>query len=80
MVTWLPRHKILRPSTLIGALIAFQMLALTMAPVAQVIAVKRMSTLLSVLFGHFFFGEKGMRSRLLGAAIMVSGVVIMSIR
>ncbi|PZO09346.1 MAG: hypothetical protein DCF25_21765 [Leptolyngbya foveolarum] len=60
--------------------IAFQMLALTMAPVAQVIAVKRMSTLLSVAFGHFFFGEKGMRSRLLGAAIMVSGVVIMSIR
>ena len=60
--------------------IAFQMLALTMAPVAQVIAVKRMSTLLSVLFGHFFFNEKGLRSRLLGASIMVSGVVIMSIR
>ena len=60
--------------------IALQMLALTLAPVAQVIAVKRMSTLLSVLFGHFFFGEKGLRSRLLGAAIMVSGVVIMSIR
>lgn len=60
--------------------IVFQMLALTMAPVAQVIAVKRMSTLLSVAFGHFFFGEKRMRSRLLGAAIMVSGVVIMSIR
>ena len=60
--------------------IAFQMLALTMAPVAQVIAVKRMSTLLSVVFGHFLFGERGMRSRLLGAAIMVSGVVIMSIR
>jgi len=59
--------------------IAFQMLALTMAPVAQVIAVKRMSTLLSVLFGHFFFGEKGMRSRLLGAGIMVTGVVIMSL-
>ena len=56
------------------------MLALTMAPVAQVIAVKRMSTLISVGFGHFFFGEKGMRSRLLGAGIMVSGVVIMSLR
>ena len=60
--------------------IAFQMLALTLAPVAQVIAVKRMSTLLSVLMGHFFFGEKGLRSRLLGAGIMVSGVVIMSLR
>ncbi len=60
--------------------IVFQMLALPMAPVAQVIAVKRMSALLSVAFGHFFFGEKGLRERLLGAAIMVSGVIIMSIR
>ncbi len=60
--------------------ITFQMLALTMAPVAQVIAVKRMSALLSVLFGHFFFGEKGLKERLIGAAIMVSGVVIMSLQ
>ncbi|MEL6492793.1 MAG: DMT family transporter [Cyanobacteria bacterium J06621_3] len=60
--------------------ITFQMLALTTAPVAQVIAVKRMSALLSVLFGHFFFGEKGLQSRLAGAAIMVAGVVIMSLR
>ena len=59
--------------------ISSQMLALTMAPVAQVIAVKRMSALLSVLMGHFFFGEKGLKARLIGAAIMVSGVVIMSL-
>ena len=59
--------------------ITFQMLALTLAPVAQVIAVKRMSALLSVLFGHFFFKEKGLRERLLGAAIMVTGVVIMAL-
>jgi len=60
--------------------ITFQMLALPMAPVAQVIAVKRMSALLSVLFGHFFFKEKGFKARLAGAAIMVSGVVIMTLR
>lgn len=59
--------------------ITFQMLALTMAPVAQVIAVKRMSALLSVLFGHFFFKEKGLRERLFGAAIMVTGVVVMAL-
>jgi len=59
--------------------VALQMLALTMAPVAQVIAVKRMSALISVLFGHFFFGEKGLKERLLGAVIMVSGVVIMAL-
>lgn len=60
--------------------ITCQMIALTIAPVAQVIAVKRMSALLSVLFGHFCFGEKGLQNRLLGAGIMVSGVVIMSLR
>ena len=60
--------------------ITFQMLALPMAPVAQVIAVKRMSALISVVFGHFFFKEKGFKERLAGAAIMVSGVVVMSLR
>lgn len=60
--------------------ITFQMLALPMASVAQVIAVKRMSALLSVLFGHFFFKEKGFKARLAGAAIMVSGIVIMTLR
>ena len=60
--------------------ITFQMLALTLAPVTQVIAVKRTSAIISVLFGHFFFREKGVRSRLIGAAIMVSGVVVMSLK
>ena len=59
--------------------VTLQFVALTMAPVAQVIAVKRMSALISVGFGYFLFGEKGLRERLLGAAIMVSGVVIMAL-
>lgn len=59
--------------------ISLQFAALTMAPVAQVVAVKRMSTLISVGFGYFLFGETGLQERLLGAAIMVSGVAIMAI-
>lgn len=59
--------------------ISLQFTALTMAPVAQVVAVKRMSTLISVGFGYFLFGETGLQERLLGAAIMVSGVAIMAI-
>ena len=59
--------------------VTLQFAALTMAPVAQVIAVKRMSALISVGFGYFLFGEKGLQERLLGAAIMVSGVVIMAL-
>lgn len=59
--------------------VSLQFLALTMAPVAQVIAVKRMSALISVGFGYILFGEKGLRERLLGSAIMVSGVAIMAV-
>ena len=59
--------------------VSLQFAALTIAPVAQVIAVKRMSALISVCFGYLIFGETGLRERLLGAAIMVSGVAIMAI-
>lgn len=59
--------------------ISLQFVALTLAPVAQVVAVKRMSALISVGFGYILFGEQGLRERLLGAAIMVSGVAIMAI-
>ncbi|NEP19242.1 MAG: EamA family transporter [Leptolyngbya sp. SIO4C1] len=60
--------------------ISLQFLALTLAPVAQVIAVKRLSALIAVVLGHFVFQEPGMQKRLLGAAIMVSGVAIMALR
>lgn len=62
-----------------GIAVGSQMIAVGMAPVAQVIAVKRMSSLFSVGFGVWIFGEKGWRERLLGAVIMVSGVVVMAI-
>ncbi len=59
--------------------IGFQMMAITMTSVAQVIAVKRMSSLISVLFGHFLFQESGLRERLSGAVVMVLGVVIITL-
>ena len=62
-----------------GIGVGCQMVAVGMVAVTQVIAVKRMSGLVSVVFGHFLFGEKGIRERLLGASIMVTGVVVMTI-
>jgi drug/metabolite transporter (DMT)-like permease len=62
-----------------GIGVGCQMVAVGMVAVTQVIAVKRMSGLVSVIFGHFLFGEKGIRERLLGAGIMVTGVVVMTI-
>ena len=62
-----------------GIGVGCQMVAVGMVAVTQVIAVKRMSSLISVGFGYFVFGEKGIRERLLGAGIMVMGVVVMTI-
>jgi drug/metabolite transporter (DMT)-like permease len=76
----LPHIKLLGFAGGFAALgIGFQMVAVTMTPVAQVIAVKRMSSLISVLFGHFLFGESGLRERLAGAIVMVLGVVLIAL-
>jgi uncharacterized membrane protein len=59
--------------------ITFQMIAVTYTLVTQVIAIKRTSALISVLFGHWLFKENGLRERLTGAAIMVFGVIVMTL-
>jgi drug/metabolite transporter (DMT)-like permease len=76
----LPHWQLL---SLTGALaacaIGFQMVAVTLTTVAQVIAVKRMSSLISVLFGYFLFQEGGLRERLSGAIVMVLGVIVITL-
>jgi drug/metabolite transporter (DMT)-like permease len=65
---------------LVNALgVVFQMQALTMTLVVQVIAVKRTSVLMGVLFGHFIFKEKDIQQRLLGSAIMILGVFFITL-
>lgn len=56
-----------------------QMQALTLTLVVQVIAIKRTSVLMGVLFGHFIFKEKDIQQRLLGAGIMIVGVFFISL-
>lgn len=56
-----------------------QMQALTLTLVVQVIAIKRTSVLMGVLFGHFIFKEKDIQQRLLGAGIMILGVFFISL-
>lgn len=57
--------------------IAVQMYALTLTLVVRVIAVKRLSTLMGVVLGVVFLGERGLRYRLVGAAVMVLGVAVL---
>jgi uncharacterized membrane protein len=49
------------------------------APAAYLIAVKRTSLLFSVLYGGLWLGEGQLASRLAGAAVMMAGVILISL-
>lgn len=68
---------------MIGAIfMAFQevthFMAVSMAPVAYMISVKRLSMVIGVIFGWRFFGESHLISRLTGSLIMLAGVILLS--
>ncbi len=68
--------KALIPIGFFSALtLIFQMNALKLALVVYVISMKRTSVILDVLLGHFIFKEKNVYERLIGAVIMVIGVL-----
>ncbi len=52
------------------------MMAMGLTKVAYMISVKRLSLLIGVFYGHLFFKEHGIRERLLGAALMFTGFVL----
>lgn len=75
----LMRSQVLAPIGFFGALTAiFQMTAISLTLVAYVIAMKRTSAVMSVVWGHLIFKEKGVKERLVGAGIMVTGVMLIS--
>jgi drug/metabolite transporter (DMT)-like permease len=67
---------------LIGGLscvtVLVQMQAIQIAPVTRVIAVKRTSTLMGVLWGYLIFREQGIRQRAIGSLLMILGVFLIS--
>jgi len=67
--------KSMIPIGLFSALtLVFQMMAINLTLVSYVISIKRTSAIISVIFGHLIFKEKGIKERLAGAVIMVIGV------
>lgn len=54
-----------------------QMAAINLTLVPYVIAVKRTSTVMAVLWGRLFFGEEGFRERLGGALLMLAGMAML---
>lgn len=73
-------YKMLLPVGLFSALtLVFQMTAISLTLVAYVISIKRTSAVMSVLFGHLIFKEKDIRERLVGAVIMIIGVLFITL-
>jgi len=73
-------YKILLPVGLFSALsLIFHMTAISMAFVAYVISIKRLNIIMTILFSHFIFKEDGIKERLVGAVIMVVGVVLIGL-
>lgn len=64
------------PGIFYSFMVASHMVAISLANVAYVISVKRISIIIGVLFGYLFFKEKNIRERLLGATLMFIGFVI----
>ncbi len=63
---------------LFAGMFVCQMEALRLALAAYVLALKRSGTLLTVVAGALFFGEKGTRRRLTATLILLAGVVLVS--
>lgn len=61
-----------------GASFGLHYLGLSLLPAAYYISIKRISMLFNVLNGHFFFREDHIRERLLGATLMVAGVLLIA--
>ncbi len=55
------------------------MKAISLAPAAYMIAVKRTSVLFGVLFGWLFFKERNIPLRLFATSVMVLGVILISV-
>jgi uncharacterized membrane protein len=57
-------------------MIASHMIAMSLAKVAYMISVKRISLIIGGVYGYILFNEKNIRERLLGAVLMFIGFVM----
>lgn len=74
------KYKLLLIAGFFAALtLLCQMTALTLSMVPYVISLKRTSALFSVILGFIAFKERNVKPKLLGAALMVLGVLLISI-
>lgn len=70
------KSKLLTVSSFTACAFFFHMNALSLTLVAYVVAMKRMSGVISVFLGHFFLKEPNIKERLLGSVVMFTGVLL----
>jgi len=68
----------LLPGVFYAVVLISHMVAVSRTNVAYMIAVKRTSLLIGVLYGHLLFREPGIRHRLPGATLMLAGVALIA--
>jgi drug/metabolite transporter (DMT)-like permease len=68
--------SVLLPGVFYSLMVVSHMIAISLAKVAYVISVKRMSLIIGVFYGYLFFKEKNIRERLTGSLLMVIGFII----
>ncbi|MEW6162078.1 MAG: DMT family transporter [Nitrospirota bacterium] len=66
-------HALLLPGIFYSLMVVSHMVAISLAKVAYVISIKRMSLIIGVLYGFLFFKEENIRDRLSGAMLMFIG-------
>lgn len=71
-------RKLLPFGALNASAVFFQMTAISLTFVTYVISIKRLSVVFSVFLGYFLFKEEGIKERLLGSLLMVTGVILIA--
>ncbi len=66
----------LLPGLFYSIMIISHVIALSLTKVAYMISVKRLSLLIGVLYGYYIFKESGIKERLFGSAMMLSGFIL----
>jgi drug/metabolite transporter (DMT)-like permease len=68
--------SVILPGIFYSFMVVSHMIAISLAKVAYVISVKRMSLIIGVLYGYLFFKEKNIGERFIGASLMFIGFIM----
>src|SRR4030067_407709 len=69
-------RSVILPGIFYSLMVISHMIAISLAKVAYVISVKRMSLIIGILYGYLFFKERQIGERLIGASLMFIGFIM----